>query len=210
MNLRKLYLLFFLLSFSQSVIAQVKIINLSLLKPDSNILYVGIENKLKIQGLENFNNIRLFHDGLRANSSKDGIFYLHVPSRGISKIKIYYLKKRIISREFYKNVIPSPIAGLGIFSDTTISILDIINEQELKVFLPNCILNMKFGIRNFNTKIVSKKGVQDFGLTYGNKLPSNLITIISKLESGDKIIFDEIRTSGPDHAPILDFYINVK
>jgi len=49
-NLLILVLLSFLLS-SLKICGQVRIQNLSLLNPDSNLLYIGIQNDIKVSGL---------------------------------------------------------------------------------------------------------------------------------------------------------------
>ncbi|MEI6489502.1 MAG: GldM family protein [Bacteroidota bacterium] len=204
------YLLFFLLVPLQ-FLGQVKIENYSLQKPDTNILYIGIENKIHVSGLKNISQAKILLNGRYYNEEKDGLFYVHSSSSGPGEIQVILSSKIVTSKIFYSKRITEPIALLGNFRDTSLSKNEIVNIDILRVVMPNCILELKLPVINYQITFVSKnKDLNISNKIIGSKIPASLKVLINKLESGDKIKFENIRIGGPDDIPVDNFFITIK
>jgi hypothetical protein len=190
---------------------QVKIENYSLQKSDTNILYIGIENKIHISGLNSFSNTKILLNGRYYSADKSGIFYVHSSSIGTSLIQVLLNSKVIASKTFHSKRINEPIVLLGNFRDTSLSKSEIKNYNILRVLIPDCLLDVKLPVINYQIMLISKN--RDLNISnkiIGSKIPAPLITLIEKLEKGDKIIFDDIRVGGPDDTRVDSFFIIVK
>lgn len=209
-NSLKLFLIFIFVSSIAS--AQVKIQNVSLFNPTLNILYVGIDNKLKITGLKDVSRTMITVNNKSFYPSKSNIFLLGMSTKGKSVLRAYDRNKIIFKKEFLIDIIPEPKISLAGFSNTSLSIPQILKYNYLKSELPNCKLKINFPIVSFNMIIISKN--QDT-INISNKIYSKIIPlqqerIIEKLKSGDKLIFEEIRVNGPDDLFLQPFYIIIK
>lgn len=94
-NFYKLYLIFFL---SGQIYAQPKILNLSLKNPELNILYVGIENKLKVEGVIDIAKVRLSINDKFYYPQKDRIFYVSISTKGKTLLKLYKKKELFLKK----------------------------------------------------------------------------------------------------------------
>ena len=191
--------------------AQIRFQNLLLQNPDSNIIYVGLDNKIKITGIKSFSNAKLVAVGMIISSPKNGTFILRATTTGISSLTLYDGSRLVATKQYNVNRIPEPIVGLGAFRDTTLSISQIMENRKLVSIIPNCIALLKYPVVKFSNTIVSQKDTlySDFRSS-GDSLSEGLIKIISNLKTGDKIIFESIQVQGPDDARIAPFYIILK
>jgi GldM C-terminal domain len=204
------YLLLFLLA-PLYFVGQVKIENHSLQKPDTNILYIGIENKIHLNGLKNVSQAKILLNGRYYTADKNGLFYVLSSGSGSGLLQVFLKSKIIASKTFYSNRIPEPIALLGNFRDTSLSKNEIVNYDLVRVILPNCLLAYKLPVINYQITFVSKnRQLNISNKIIGSKIPADLIELIKKLESEDKIIFEDLKVGGPDDMRVNAFFITVK
>lgn len=210
MTLKFTYLLLFLLIPSYCL-GQVKIENYSLQKPDTNLLYIGIANKIHLSGIKNASQVKILLNGRYYAAEKNGLFYLLTSSIDSALLQVFLNAKCIASKRFYSNRIPEPIALLDNYRDTLLSKNEIANYDSIRVILPNCLLAYKLTVINYQVTIVSKnKQLNISNKIIGAKIPAKIIDLIKKLEPGDKIIFDEFKVYGPDDMHVDAFSITVK
>ena len=190
---------------------QVKFQNLSLQNPDSNIIYIGLDNKIKINGIKSFSNTKLVAIGMLISSSKNGNAILRATTVGISRLTLYDGHKLIATKQYHVKRIPEPLVGLASFRDTTLTISQIMENRKLISILPNCIAQLNFAVLGFSNTIVSKNETLYSNLkSKRDSLSEELIQIIMNLKSGDRIIFENIHVQGPDDTRIPPFYIIIK
>lgn len=101
---------------------------------------------------------------------------------------------------------------MGKYSDTTITLSEILFNKELLAELPNCNLKMNYEIVSYSLIIISAKNdtIIEKIKIYGKTLPLSKIKFIENLKSRDKLIFEEIRINGPHDMYLKPFYIMVK
>jgi len=105
--------------FPALVFAQIKLQNLSLQFPDSNVLYLGIDNNLQILGTRDFSKVRLEMQGLVVKPGSDGSLVIRTAIPGISQLKIYNKSKLIFSKPYQVCVLAAFRVTLGRYRDTT-------------------------------------------------------------------------------------------
>jgi len=210
MNSKILYIVF-LLFLSYTSLGQLKIRNLSLTKPDSNIIYIGIDNKIQLLGLADLNRIKLTL-GEKQSILSNGIFITGISAPGKFEMEVYKGNKQLLSREYIATRVPEPQCGLAYFRDTILSIPQIIAIKTVKAFMPHCILKLQIAVVHFDLSVTTTSGnVKYLGSGFGNTLSPDQIQKILLLHSGDKLNFDSIKISGPDMGAVIDrFYIIIK
>jgi hypothetical protein len=205
MKSKILYIAFLFLHYSS--FGQIKIENLSLTKPDSNILYIGVDNKIQLLGPVDSKMVVIVFSG-KTIISNNGIFEIKVSAPGKSRLEVFKNNKRIASREYIISRIPEPQCGLGYFHDTILQISQVLAIKKVNAFLPNCILNLQMPVISFDLEVIYNNGNRkSLGTVYGNSLPSYEIF---NLQVGDKLNFNNIRVGGPDDNFVSDFYIVIK
>lgn len=176
---------------------------MSLTSPDSAILYVGVENKIEVTGLNEKAYIRL-KSGKGEISRKNlspSIFNVQVSSVGTDAIELYHNNKLILTRAFQIRTLTDPVPLFGNLTDSTATLQEIILNPTINVSLPNCYYNHDYRVIYFKTTILSSKGrVEVFDRTNGNRLTKDQIKSINQLKKGNKILLTEISATCPDCA----------
>ena len=210
MHFKTLYISF-LLFLSLLSHAQLKIENLALTKPDANFLYIGVDNKIEVSGVKNTPLLRVEMNGMFYSADVNGLFYVKAVKRDTSELHVYQNSKIVATKIYYTDRIPEPIVLLGAYRDTVVLKGEVLNYNKLRVVFPNCLYSHKSSVASFDIKFISKiKELNKSDKVYGTSIPEVYKSLISKLQSGDKIVFDNIRIVGPDDLIFDSFYILLK
>lgn len=172
--------------------SQIKLRNLSLTLPDTNLLYQNISNRIEVKGVENL-------DKIKVTSTKsevmeyEGDFIFNPKHLGIDTIQLFKGKTKIFENYFEVKEIDSPKVQIAGTFDTLISKERIIAAPFISVVMPNCFYKFFVYITAFEmTTSIKGRASMHFEMKQ-NKLSPEAIIEIKKMKSGDKIIFDGIR-----------------
>lgn len=190
------------------VSSQVRIQNLTLTVPDTNIFYIGIDNHIKISGLKDYSQCKLLIGGeVYSEDLEEGVVF-RTATMGKVEVKVVSKSKTLLIREFNRQLLPWPKSSLTFFADTVLSINSIRANPKVVVYLPNCVARLTYRVIAFKVDLIANNGsyTESFDIL-SDQLPSD---ILGRLQSGDKLRFYELRVVGPDDARYSSFEISVK
>jgi hypothetical protein len=201
----KLFMLLFLIIASVAG-AQEQMKNESLIDPNLNIVYIGVQNDIVITGVRNFKHLTLTSSSGSENKSypRKGRFRMSYQKAGIDTLRLYKKSKLILEKIYTVDRFGDLKIELGTIKDTTATVAEILANPVLNVVIPNCYYN--FGIRVIAFEmsfITDNNGVAKITLdpTVGNELHDELIEVIKILNKGDKLFFDNIKIIGNEICP---------
>ena len=205
---------FILCTASHLLCAQIKVINASLINPDSSNAFVGVENMFDIV------NVGKQPYTLKANSSsiqstqKFNSFIVKPHSAGIDTFEIIKNGKTVYSKVFTLSYLPPPEVALGAITKNTASKEEIIANKGLFVRAYNFKRWGETVILTFTLKIKSNniKEADETITINGNLLSEKAIAVIRTLMHDDVITFDNIKARGVDSRTISfrPFSITIK
>ena len=191
--------LLFLLPIALS--AQIDIFNLSLTDSSLNYIYMGVENKLRVTGLANTDNIKLVLSNGKTvqDTIEKNIFYARVSNFNIDTAKLYRNDSLILKKEFVNTKINAAKTIFAGLTDSTATVDQIFSGKAVLDFtIPLCEYNFNTTISSFKVVFMRKNGfVLKTYLVKGNQLSGEQLIVLKQLEKGDKIIFTEIKTPSP-------------
>jgi GldM C-terminal domain len=179
--------------------AQTNIINSSLYISDTNILYIGVSNKLKINGKLDIKKVKI--TATNSDISYINKEYFAMPeSNKDDTFCIFKNKQKIFEKIFRCEYLKDPVLTLGNRFDSVISKSYILANPFIAISIPDCFLNfnMNTNILSYRIVIVNKNTVV---IDYDCKstiFDTSITSEIKKLKSGDKIIIKNLHISGPD------------
>lgn len=189
-----------LLSCVFQMTAQVKIRNLSLSKPDTNLLYYGIENKISIEGISKDSySISLSNAHIDTSS---GLYILRPKSAdSIVKFEIHILKGKTISKSFKIKKIPDLSYMVAGTTSIVISKETLLQFPKVELVLPGSYYILPdYRIYSMDVAI-ARKNEDLFPVSmYGSSgyFSVQLISEIKRMHSGDKIYLENIKCGCPD------------
>jgi GldM C-terminal domain len=181
--------------------AQLRLINPRLFNPDSAYLYVGIDNILQVAGYDNKGSLQIKTTKTLVQRGRgENEFILRPVSRGTDTVRLYKQGRCILTKVYQVNYIPGPIVSIGKNnSNYLLTVEEILTDPSLYIVLPGCHIDARFAVFSFdvifvrvNTDTIMPQR------TEGNRMGAGLVNIIKTLAAGDKIIFDNIKVTGPD------------
>ena len=195
------------------VFSQIKIVNQDLLNTDAAIVYKGIPNHLKIEGILDINQMKITTTNSTFKTEKN-VLTVDESKIGFDTIRIYSNKKLIFTSIFRVDKINNPVAQLAFTLDSVISLNRILANPYLSVKIPGYLSEINFGIVAFQCSL-QKANSSNYIFSddvSGNKLTKNMLDLIQKMVTGDKIIFDEIKAFGPggDIRKLPGFTVTIK
>ncbi len=189
---------------------QVKIQNTSLISPDTNLVYVGVDNILQITGTKNLDRLKISINDTEQKFKKNGLFVLRSASEASTfKIKLSSRSKILVEKVFNSRKILNPKIGLGARSlaDTTLSIQEILANNKLLIHIPDCLYHFYMQVVRFDLTIYSGNKIINSISVKGNRLSHVELDLLKNLKSGDKIAFENIRATGPEDTRVKNFFI---
>lgn len=175
--------------------AQLQLRNLSLVSPDSAVLYIGIPNKLAASGFKHLKKITLHYYDNIVSPNKEGLFYVAVSTKGNIPIAIFQGHRKVKEIPFAVRKITDPIVVLGNWQGNSIPKDSLLLNRELRVILPNCLINYRDDVLYFDFQIVAANQSGTVHHIKGNRIPDELLPQLSKLRSGDELLFTNILSS---------------
>ncbi len=175
--------------------AQVQLRNLSLVSPDSAVLYIGIPNKLAVSGFKESKNITLrYADHIVVSPEKDGIFYVSVSTMGNMSIAVLQGRRKLKEISFAVRQLTDPVVVLGNWQGNSIPKDSLLLNRQLRVILPNCLINFRDEVLNFDLQIITRNQTGPVHHIKGYSIPDELLPQLLKLQSGDELLFSNIRS----------------
>jgi hypothetical protein len=186
-------------------ITQPTLTSLTVNHPDSNVVFIGVDNYLEIGGIASVNNIEL--SSTKASASVTRInptkFLIRVSTLGDTPIEVYdnsrATKRLLLSKTFMAQVLPGPEARISNTTDSILTIAAITERPTIHVILPNSSFRHPYSLVSFVLSIKSATGsvMHTFEPTTGNQLTREQIDIIKGLSTGDQLLFTELKVSCP-------------
>jgi hypothetical protein len=188
---------------------QITVYNSSLRDTTKNELYCGLENDIVINGINEKDYTAKISSG-RLNKIS-GFVYRVIPicidekNQQNDTVFIYKKGKLVFSRVFIGKVYcwDNPYFQLGSRKDSLLSVQEIVASPTLKIKYLKCNYKnqnpLHDVVNGFNIQIQSqqtKEVLYSREIQWWDFLSSEDIKEIKKLQSGDKIIFSEIKTIG--------------
>jgi hypothetical protein len=207
MSIRFLIIFLFLPFVAHISWGQITFQNLTLLNPDTNILYLGIENKIQINGIEDYSKIKLTVTGATMHSKGKGLFIIRASTKGTVNLLVYDNMKLLVQKKYIATHYTTPTVKLGKFRDTTLSVFEILQNKQL--VSSGSLLHFPV-IKFYNSIISDNKLLYSDLRSNGPYLSDELIRILIKLKSADKIIFENIQLRGPDDMWVNPIFITIK
>lgn len=191
-------ILFYFLLFSPAfVLNQPKVTVLSSLKPEEKILYVYVDNHIKIEGI-NIASTRLSISNGDVYHLGKNEYLIHVSAIRPDTLSIYQGKKLVAAEIFQIRGVPYPVARLGNLKDTIAKVNQILVNPSLTVYLPDCHYKHQFYITSFSLSCITTGN--DTTATFntnGNIFSDKQKSVIKTLKAGEEISFYNIKALCP-------------
>lgn len=202
-----LFLLLTLKSFSQ-----VKVYNTSLIDTTVNQLYTGIENLLSVKAPEVKGSLSFQATKLRVQSFERDIYIARALETGRDTLKVLYRGKSLLQWPLTIDTLPPPVARIGVYQDTVLSVQQILGQPFLGVVFPAANWKSGWIVSEFMAQFEDTENDQKIKLPgTGNSLSEAQLKMIRKLKAGERIVFDTIYGYGPggrrSKFPELRIYI---
>jgi len=202
----KTFLLYLLLAFPLLGISQVTLTSLNVNHPDSNVVFIGIDNYLEVGAVGSGKDIRLSSSKASASVSKvsPARFLIRVSTIGDTPFELYDYstspRKLLLSKSFTAQVLPSPEAQIGATADSALTIADILSNPTIQVRFPNSSYQHSFTITSFVLAIRNANGdvMHAFDRTENNRLTNEQINAIQGLSKGDQLYFTQLVATCPN------------
>jgi len=198
----KLLLCVFSISSYTAAQAQADVVNGTLLSTDSNTLYIGISNAVKIINSKNpFFEIRAAQSALSATTNPF-VFDVRPTRMGWDTIFVYDGNKVILQKAFKIAHLPPVEARLGTLRVDEATQEEIYINGWLVLTIPNCTCAPAYAVSSFEVGFDSEEINEDVLKIDGDRLTTKARKIIKSLSSGDVVYFEHIIAKDDDGRSI--------
>ena len=210
----RLAIIHFLL-FSLDSKSQITISNHSLTDTTQNIFYIGIDNLIKISGEQyNISERSMTITGGGATISGVGRTYIIKVQKETDdcRITIYVNRKRIFEKKFICRKIGDIVVKCGGLNDSIATVNQVLANPFLFIDIPGSYYKHNYSIGSFNSVFISHDFDSLRTFSVGNLLSDEQKELTKKLNSGDKIFFDQVYALSPDsiRRKMKSFLITIK
>jgi hypothetical protein len=174
-----------------------------IISPKTNVIYKGIDNlvEIKVAGVSN-DKISVSVSGGTLSKTDSSKYYIKpdVSSVNVTLSVAANVNGKKISagvHEFAVKIIPDPIAMVGGYKGGNISKNTLMVQKGITIGYENSVLYLNYTITGFTVSANTSGYSLEARSNSGNFTPEQL-NIIKKLNSGDKVYFENIRAKGPD------------
>ncbi|ANE51961.1 GldM family protein [Flavisolibacter tropicus] len=183
-------------------IGQIMLRSLNVNHPDSNIVFIGIDNYLELKTTDTKKDLRLYAPKASVFKLSNTKYVIHVSTIGNTLFEVYDYSKSprelLLSKTFTSRVIPDPEARIGYTKDSTLTIAEILANPQLHVVYPNSGYTNSSVIMRFKLTIIyTDLASRAFNITDGNQLTDQQMNAIKELSSGDKLVFEDLAVTCP-------------
>jgi hypothetical protein len=202
MTARATYLILFF-SFLTIVTAygQISIKTLKLSNVDTNQLYIGVDNRLKVEGVS-LGKIELSSKFSSIERINEKEFNVRAHHTGKDTFTVAQNGTLIFEKVFEVSRIANPKICLAKYYTTDATIDEILLDPSLYIVVPNCLYVHNSTVWSFSGAFIRQNGdtIKAFS-SQTNRFTSKQIKIITLLKKGDKIYFEKVIVGGPDSMP---------
>lgn len=197
-SLIKYLLLFLNLAYLNSF-SQVALKNMQLPNPDTNLLYIGYDNILKVTGVNN-SLVTITSTNCEVKRINNIEFYLKSNIKGTTTINIYKEGKLLLKKDYQFKDITNPTIQVSALKSNEGTTRDIILNPNLTVVMPYFLSAYDFRVIRFSGFFLRRNGevISTFSCET-NHFSNEQLSIIGNLKPGDKILFEKIIVSGPEN-----------
>lgn len=196
--MKKVFFSAMLLFYSASLYSQLILKNLSLTEPGKDVLYIGVTNELKLEGVSDKKNIEIVVEE-RVFEEIGGVFQAVVFKPGIAKVDVCRKAKTgrqlLLSKVFRAETLAVPTTRISGATDSFLSVAAILINPQIEVFYPGSRFKSDISVLSFSLVITDSNGeivLEETG-TPGNRFSEAMIGKIKTCKSGDKLLFGGIR-----------------
>lgn len=195
--MRKLIFLILIINCSQ-IYASVKIKNISLTAPDSNILYYGVDNEIEISSVNRLS-MEIETKNLDVDFTSKNIIVRPKYNYGFATIIVKGGNRNAVKKIFRVELIPIPDYNIAGTMDTVIDKDKLISNPSINLWLPNCYLKaMPYAINGFEVSVLTKNELQPPFQQDSNIFSEEMLKFIRLLQAGDILYFDNVKVVSPD------------
>jgi hypothetical protein len=201
-----------LLFTSLQTFAQVAIKNMSLIKPDTNILIQHMDNKIQVLGI-NQKAYLTSKNGASISTYDNNTFVIKPKTLMPDTFLVYAGEKLLLKKVFFIDTLPEIKIQLGAIQGDTATVSEILANKAVMAVLKGSLYYFPIRILSFTTTFMYPAGEMQthFISTQGNTLSPEQIAIIKNLHKNSKILFDDILAVAADARTrrLKPFYITI-
>lgn len=194
------YLLLLMVWLSITMSAQENGTDAVVALPNMNVLYAGISNPVQIAvpGVTSDKVTATITNG-SISKSTNGWEIKPSTTTGPVTLTVLVNNKKVSEKTFRVKTIPVPHAVIAGKGNGTVSKNEVIKSGTIETELKDFLWDLKFEIKSFSF-LYSKNGSNQEISNTGNKLTEEMKSLISSLQSGQNIIFKDIKAIAPDNT----------
>lgn len=187
---------------------------MSLVKPDSNILFQHKDNMIKVLGTK-LNTQIISKNGSTISTYESNTFFVNPKTLKPDTLVVYAGKELLLKQIFTIDTIPNLTIQLGYMLHDTATVQEIIANKVLHAMFRGSLFYDPIQVLRFSTTFISPNGdmLNIFIPVQGNMLSMEQVAIIKQLEKNSKILFDDIIitiTSDSKERRLAPFAITIK
>jgi len=176
------------------VYSQVTVKNMSLVRPDSNILLASIDNRIKVSGTNQKTHI-ISKNGSTISTYDSNTFRVVPKTLRPDTLLVYAGKELLLKKIFTVDTIPNPSIQFGYIQHDTATVREILANKVLHAMFKGSLLNDPIRILGFSTTFIGPDA-DTLNIFIppieGNMLSEDQVAIIKQLKKNSKIVFDAI------------------
>ena len=203
----------FFLQFSYSASAQLTVFNNSLIDSTKPILYEGVENRLEFKGrkLTAYDVVIFKGQGCYITKIDENKYI----ARGIADssciVAVTRRGRTVLEKEYRVNKLKQFTTTVGGSTDSILTVNFIKANPFLKILIPYSYLKYDVHVIRFHATFHTQRDSLNTN-TVGHMLTDKQLDVITRLQHGDLIIFDEIYAVGTSSRvyKMPNFIITIK
>ncbi len=199
MNIVKVPIVMILLFGYERASSQITIRNMSLVKPDTNVLFKQIDNKIKVLGTSQ--KVRIVSQNGSGISSYDSNTFVIIPKTLTpDTLTLYDGQTLLLKKIFTIDTLPELSVCLGNIQGDTATISEVMANKALTAAFRGSLYYSPIRIISFTSLFTGPASdLLDYMITIqGNMLSKEQEAIIKQLKKGSTIYFDNILAVSAD------------
>lgn len=208
---KNICLTFFLLLCHHLTTAQVKMVNLSLTKPEEPVMYAGVENTIMLQGAYQGKNLRFESRRgkleMKAGTSiKATITYQHSDT---DTVRFFADSVLLVEKMYTVNQLCTPSIALRTIRKNQVTTDEILKAAKLEALFPACIYRWRGRVSKWSYQVYRKgKALGEEKHSQLNAFDKEMRSYFETLQPGDEIQFNvsEITNAADTFKPTSKRY----
>ncbi len=177
--------------------AQVDVKSVSLRDPEMNIMYAGIENHVKIDGLVLDNTVHLVSSRGEVVPNTNGgnsDFYLEYNQVRKDTLRLFQGDRLLFEEPYEVRTIPDPVARLGEIKTNSASVNQILGDPVVHIVIDDCYWDHEYTFKSFDMKLIDASGniILSRDDIEGVEIPTDIQKEIKELHHGDAVLIKNI------------------